>query len=67
MNTNLMLHGATKLTKGQMKNVKGGKHNFHCKCSEIEGEWYGDYTPEQALERIDMYCGEGGGRCSMIN
>ena len=24
MNTNLMLHGATKLSKSEMKNVKGG-------------------------------------------
>ena len=63
MKKNFMLQGATKLSKSEMKNVKGGA-SFSCSCSGHAGSWSGNYSSvDQMVDAIERYC-EGGGSCS---
>ncbi|MDO5665053.1 MAG: TIGR04149 family rSAM-modified RiPP [Bacteroidia bacterium] len=63
MNTNFNLSGATKLSKSEMKNVKGGAA-FNCSCSGHAGTWSGNYrSVSQMIDAIERFC-DGGGSCS---
>lgn len=69
MNKNLMLQGATKLNKNEMKSVRGGavdvcgsgSYNTVCECSDKSAVWCGSYK-DKGKSAVDTYCG-GSGSC----
>jgi natural product precursor len=70
MNTNFMLQGATKLSKSEMKNVKGGVSGFTCSCHSAEND--GDTiafafeadSVMDIVDRLNEECGDRGGTCN---
>lgn len=70
---NVVLHGATMLSKSEMKNVKGGNSAFICSCHSVSGAsdetiafaFETDSTMD-LIERIGRECGDRGGTCNSI-
>ena len=72
---NVVLQGATMLSKSEMKSVKGGSATFFCRCngsgSGTSGEIFAfafeaDSTMN-LIDRIDSVCGDRGGTCNSIS
>ncbi len=53
-----------KLSRMEMKNLKGGGQQWHCGCANHAGAWSYSNTPtmEQRGQDVATYC-RGGGAC----
>ena len=73
MNKNFMLQGATKLSKSEMRNVKGGSgpcdgYAFICSCGDGTAVWCSNNSPEQLIADMGKYCSGGqGASCQNLN